>query len=303
MNIYDDEVREIKEAWDPEFFVLWNLGNQCTYKCSYCPDRFHSGSIPFQSTENIQNFLKKLPKSHVMFTGGEATFHYDFEKIVLEKPNHLQISVISNASRPIEFWKRISPNLKSVILTYHTEFAQFNRFLATADLIFNTCKKSGTINLTMIPEKWEQCIKVYENLLKANLRVTPKPLLEDFGIKANKVLTAYTPKQLEWISLKNQVDGFKSMKVLDKNGNLLYNTNQSELLSSHQTNFNDWLCYTNTQRMYIEMDGSIHMATCGQRIKIGTIYDDIHNIPTDPFICKQNFCWCHSDILPRKVKL
>ena len=194
MNIYDEEVREIKEAWDPEFFVLWNLGNQCTYKCSYCPEIFHSGSIPFQSTNDIQNFLKKLPKGHVMFTGGEATFHTDFEKIVLEKPDHLQISVISNASRPIAFWERISPSLKSVILTYHTEFAQFERFLATAELIYNTYKKTGRINLTMIPEKWEQCKEVYEKLLAANLRVIPKPLLEDFGIKATKLSWSFLTK-------------------------------------------------------------------------------------------------------------
>lgn len=303
MNIYDDEVREIKEAWDPEFFVLWNLGNQCTYKCSYCPEIFHSGSIPFQSTTDIQTFLKKLPKGHVMFTGGEATFHTDFEKIVLEKPDHLQISVISNASRPISFWERIGPSLKSVTLTYHTEYAQFERFLATAELIYHTYKKSGRINLTMIPEKWEQCTEVYEKLLAANLRVIPKPLLEDFGIKATKLSTTYTSEQLEWISSKNQVDGFKSMKVLDKNGNVLHNTNQSELLSSKQTNFTDWLCYTNTQTMYVGMEGNIHMATCGQRIKIGTIYDESYTIPTEPFVCKQNFCWCHSDILPRKVKL
>jgi len=303
MNIYANEVREIKEAWDPEFFVLWNLGNQCTYKCSYCPEIFHSGSIPFQSTENIQNFFKKLPKSHVMFTGGEATFHTDFEKIVLEKPDHLEISVISNASRPIAFWERIGPNLKSVTLTYHTEFAQFDRFLATAELLFTTYKKIGRINLTMIPEKWEQCVEVYEKLLTANLQVIPKPLLEDFGIKATKISTAYTSEQLDWISSKNQTEGYKSMKVLDKDGNLLYRTNQSELLSSKQTNFTDWLCYTNTQTMYIGMEGNIHMATCGQRIKIGTIYDESYIIPTEPFVCKQKFCWCHSDILPRKVKL
>jgi organic radical activating enzyme len=303
MNIYDDEVREIKEVWDPAFFVLWNLGNQCTYKCSYCPETFHSGSIPFQSTENIQNFLKKLPKSHVMFTGGEATFHTDFEKIVLEKPEHLQLSVISNASRPIAFWERIGPKLKSVILTYHTEFAQFERFLATAELVYNTYNRPGQINLTMIPEKWDQCVNTYKKLLEAKLCVIPKPLLEDFGLEATKVSTKYTQEQLEWITSNNKIKTYKNIQILDKNSNVLYKTNPSELLSSMQTNFNNWLCYTNTQTMYIGMRGEIYMATCGQRIHIGSIHDDSYIIPTEPFVCKQNFCWCHSDILPRKVKL
>jgi len=303
MNIYADEVSEIKELWGPEFFVLWNLGNQCTYKCSYCPEIFHSGSIPFQSTESIQTFLKRLPTAHVMFTGGEATFHTDFEKIVLEKPEHLQISVISNASRPIAFWERIGQKLKSVTLTYHTEFAQFDRFLSTAELIYNTYKLNGRINLTMIPEKWDQCTEVYEKLLAANLRVIPKPLLEDFGLKATKLSLAYTPEQLGWISSKNKSDSVKNIQVLDKQGNIMYKTSPSELLSSKQTDFSGWTCYSNTQAMYIGMHGDIYMATCGQRIKIGTIYNESYTIPTDPFLCEQKFCWCHSDILPRKVKV
>lgn len=303
INIYDAEVKELQETWAPEFFVLWNLGNQCTYKCSYCPEKFHSGSEPFHSIESVQKFFSELPKSHVMFTGGEATFHNDFEKIVLEKPDHIDISVISNASRPIAFWERISHKLKTVILTYHSEYAQYDRFLATAELIYKTNKRTGRINLTMIPEKWDQCVEVYEKLTAAKLTVIPKPLLEDFGVTATKTLETYTPEQLEWISMKNSSGGFKSMKLLDKNGKLLGHTNQTELLSLKQTNFNNWLCYTNTRSMYVLPNGNVFMATCGQRIKLGTIYNGISKIPTEPFVCKQNFCWCVSDIGPRKIKL
>ena len=302
MNIYDDEVREIREVWKPELFVLWTLGNQCTYKCSYCPENLHSGTIPFLTKEVIQRLLNKLPKAHVMFTGGEATFHSDFEELVLEKPDHIDISVISNASRPIAFWERIGSKLKSVTLTYHTEFAQFDRFAATADLIYNKFGKPGKINLTMIPEKWDQCVEVYEKLVSANLRVTPKPLLEDWGRHATQVLPSYSNEQITWISEKTKF-GFKSIKVLNKDGNVLYRTNQSELLSLKQTNFKDWLCYTNTQAMYIGLDRNIYMASCGQRIKIGSVNDEVFTIPTEPFICKQNFCWCHSDMSPRKIKL
>jgi len=303
MNIYADNVSEIKELWDPEFFVLWSLGNQCTYKCSYCPKKFHSGSIPFQSTESIQNFLKKLPKAHVQFTGGEATYHSDFEKIVLEKPDHIVMSVISNASRPIGFWERIVPNLRAVILTYHAEFAQYDRFVATAELIYHTHKRNGRINLTMNPNKWDECVSVYEKLLAAKFRIVPKPLLEDFGVTANKLLDAYTPEQLEWISSKNKTTGDKSIQVLDKDGNVLHKTNPAELISSKQTNFTDWLCYSNTRAMYIGMKGDINMATCRQQVKLGTIYDENITIPTEPFVCKQKFCWCYADIIPRKVKL
>jgi len=304
MNIYDDEVSEIKELWGPEFYVLWNLGNKCTYKCSYCPEHFHSGSVPFHSTEVIQNFFKKLPKAHIVFTGGEATFHDDFEKIVLEKPDHLDISVISNASRPIGFWERIGAKLRLVVLTYHMEYAHYDRFLATADLIYNTYKRNGRINLTMIPEKWEQCVEVYEKLVEAKLRVIPKPLIENFGMNSSRVSTAYTPEQLEWISTKNRHEGHKNILVLDKDGKELYKTNPSELLSSNQANFKNWLCHANMQSMYILTNGDVYMSTCKQRVNIGSIHTDSPlAIPTEPFVCKQNFCWCHTDLTTKKVKL
>ena len=55
-------------------------------------------------------------------------------------------------------------------------------------------------------------------------------------------------------------------------------------------------------RMYVDMDGSIFDTVCKQRTQTGSIYTG-YTLPTEPMICKQNFCWCHSDINAKKIKI
>lgn len=301
LNLQDELVTQIRELHTNEYFVLWLLGNQCTYSCSYCPEHFHSGTIKYQPTELVQRILSELPKAHVMFTGGEATFHPDFEKIVLEKPEHIDISVISNASRPIGFWERITPHLKLVILTFHAEFAKIDRFLETCELIYNHHKKPGRVNLTMIPEKWDECIAAFNILTTAGIRVTAKPLVENFGFQADKVFSTYTPEHLQWITDANKGISFKNIAVVGSDNNILYKTNPSELISANQTNFYGWECYTSTQTLYIDGDGTVFDTACKQRRNKGNIYTQ-YDLTTSSMTCRQNFCWCHADILPKKVK-
>lgn len=301
INIFDPDVYEIKELNDNSLFVFWLLGNQCTYACSYCPSLFHDGSMKYQPLEIVQKTLRELPKAHVMFSGGEATFHPHFEQIVLEKPNHIMLSVLSNASRPIAFWERIVSKLHMVILTYHAEFAKLDRFLETAKLVYSENKNKGRVNLTMIPERWEECVRVYYTLKENNIPVSPKPLVENFGFNASNTIKSYTVNQLAWISKENNESSYKNIGFYDKKGNLLHKTDPAEMISAKQTNFNGWTCYTNTKVLYIDFNGNVADTACQQRKIIGSIYTKYY-ISEEPMLCKQNFCWCHADIAPKKIK-
>jgi hypothetical protein len=278
-------------------FVLWLLGNQCTYKCSYCPDMFHDGTFPYQSYDNVLKTYALLPKSHVMFSGGEPTFHPDFEKIVKAKPDHVQVSVISNASRPIAFWERTLPDLHRVILTFHSEFARLERFIDTALLCGSKLQR---VNLTMLPSKWNECIKAYETFQNRGISVAPKPLVKDFGARSMSLIDNYTSAQKEWINA-NQEKTNKYIGLYNKGGELIRATNPSSMLSADETNFNGWSCYTPTKFLNIDFGGDIYDTSCMQRNKIGSVSDGFQ-MTTQPVICKQNFCWCHSDIEPLKIK-
>lgn len=94
---------------------------------------------------------------------------------------------------------------------------------------------------------------------------------------------------------------FNNIGLYDKNGNLLTKTNQSELIVNKQTNFNGWTCYTPKFYLYINWDGNVYDTACKQRKHVGNIYDDF-TVSTEPITCKQNFCWCFSDIRTTKIK-
>jgi MoaA/NifB/PqqE/SkfB family radical SAM enzyme len=305
INLNDSNIAYVMSDNRPRFYVYWSLGNTCTYHCSYCPSRFHDGSVKYQPLEMIQRAMIKLSQlptdTHIKFTGGEATFHPDFERIVTEAPANVKVSVISNASRPLPFWERIVSKLFTVTLTYHAEFAELERFLNTARLIYIDNKKSGQINLTMIPEKWDECVTVYNSFIENKLPVSVKPLLENFGAGSERMLSTYTEEHIAWIQDKTKKTSYKPIGIYNKDGIKQASTSPSELLALKQTNFNGWTCYNPTKFLDIDWNGNVFDSACAQRRKVGNVYTDF-TIHTEPVLCVTKFCWCHSDIETMKVK-
>lgn len=295
-----------------DFYVYWMLGDKCTYSCSYCSPSLHSGSYSFHPLETVLKTYAKIPKpATIMFSGGEPTYHPDFEEIVRQKPPDLKIGVITNLSRPLAFWERVSNFISVPVLTYHIEFANLERFITSAKHIFENCDRNHNqtefirINLPMSIRQWNDCQKVYYRLKDENLPVVPKPLIE-LGKKITsfeqKVNIGYSSEQLNWINNENlESDNFKPISVYNKEKKLLYNTNGNELLSNNQTNFQNWLCYAPVEGINIRFNGDVRTMICKQGETIGNIFSDF-KIPTDPVICNLNLCWCQSDIPRTKIK-
>jgi MoaA/NifB/PqqE/SkfB family radical SAM enzyme len=238
-----------------------------------------------------------------MFTGGEPTYHPDFEDIVLNKPDHIKLALISNGSRPYSFWERIGGQISYLILTFHPEFAKIDRFVDVARLMMVDKKCEGRINLIMHPEHWDYCIEAYNKLMEAGVTVSAKPLMDSFGDgNKAKVSSTYTQDELDWIAERNKEDGDKFIEYLDKDRNVLYETNAAEMLARGDTNFKGWECHATTQTLTISPDGRAFSMTCGQGFLVGGIYTGF-KLPTESVICRQNSCWCHYDIAATKNRV
>ena len=48
--------------------ISWDLGNPCTYACSYCPAENHDGSIPWPTLEHAMNVVKTITDHYKMKT-------------------------------------------------------------------------------------------------------------------------------------------------------------------------------------------------------------------------------------------
>lgn len=296
-NIYKSEALGLPGG----MLVIWSLGNFCPYKCTYCNPYFNDGRDPYHSLEHINLTLAKIPNnSKVIFSGGEPTYHPDFEEILDNKPDTFSYGVISNGARPKSFWERVYKRMNPIILTFHSEFATLDRFVETALV----CKPSmHRINLTMIPWMWDESVIAYETFIKAGLPVSPKPLVKDFGYTSSSLLSEYTPDQVAWIRDKNgESGGLNYVKLYDSSGKLIKHTNPSAMLSSGETNFRGWECHTPTKTLYITTEGGIYDTSCKQRRLLGTVSTGFE-LPTAPVICQQDFCWSHSDIEPLKIRV
>src|SRR5947207_9732272 len=117
--------------------INWTLGNKCNYFCSYCPAELHSGSSGWPQFEPLLSFCDRLIAHYrevrralrFQFTGGEPTLYRHFPDLVKHlKHEGCEVSLISNGSRRLNWWKEVCPSLDGVVLTHHIEFADFSRF-------------------------------------------------------------------------------------------------------------------------------------------------------------------------------
>lgn len=304
IKINDSRVKYIQPVGPVVKRVYWNLGNICPYTCSYCPASYNSGTVPFHDIDLILKTMHNLDECVITFGGGEPTYHPDFERIINEKPKHIKVGVSSNLARPYDFWTRVVDKLTIVMATFHIEFAKLDRFIQVAELIYLKYKKHGQITLVMVPEKWDECIAAYNELLAHNLPVSAKPILNTIdSTEADSitVIDSYTESQLNWMTTHNEEDSKKFMGVYSDNDELIEQVSIWGLLSAKQS-FAGWLCYTPMQYLCITKYQEVYDQSCNQRTKLGTLTEGF-TIPTSPVICRQSACWCTSDIVQKKEKI
>lgn len=299
-NIRDEAVHSIEGINNDHLSVSWMLGNFCVYKCSYCPSMLHDGSYPYHPIESVLGMLEKLPdKTVVTFLGGEPTYHPDFERILLEKPDHVKIDMVSNGAKPLEFWKKISPLMGSMTFTFHPEFANADRFIENAQEV-SKYLKDFRVFMIMHPDKWDYCVEAYTKLKTCSFPIIPKPVLKDFTSDAS-MDPRYTESQLAWLTEKSG-SNFKSITIYDKDRNVLLKTNPSHLLSSGQTDFSGFKCFSPQQHITIRLNQDIYDAMCQQGKIIGDINSKEFVLPSEPKLCTQTFCKCQADLCVKKIR-
>jgi MoaA/NifB/PqqE/SkfB family radical SAM enzyme len=300
INIINSEVYEVQGPRPNTVTVTWTIGNSCVYKCSYCPKALHDGSNPYHNIDLVLAMFNKLPKDTiVLLMGGEPTYHPDFERIMLEKPDHIRIDMLTNGAKPLAFWQKLSNKFSKLTFTFHPEFANVERFTENALEASKHVEKFKTF-LMMVPSRWDYCVEVYGKLIASGLEVSPKVVLENFG---SRVDPNYTESQLQWIAdtSKNNKSG-SFITLYDKDRNVLGKTNAIELLSLGQTNFTGFKCHAPMEHIVINPDKKIFNSRCLQKSQYSNLDSTDFKLPTEPMMCRTSFCKCLVDIITTKLK-
>lgn len=294
--------------------VDWTLGNACSYACSYCPGELHDGSVAWQSAAQVMAFFTQLRRHYadqrgrtvwLQFTGGEPTMHPQIIRLLQAASEQgFQVSLISNASRTLRFWEKITPCLDGVILTYHNEFADLDHFRAVGRIL--EARMPVHINVTMHPDRFDRTRDEALSLRAALPRatITLKPLRIGFG----SALYDYTPEQEAVLEqgLRSAVPhGGRTprgvMSVLRPSGTRQV-LRANELVMRGENRWKGFRCNAGLESLRVKADGVVTRAVCSVGGDLGRLGEDVA-LPSAPVLCSKEVCGCVADILISKAAM
>ncbi|MGR5287917.1 radical SAM protein [Vibrio maritimus] len=299
--------------------INWALMNQCNYECSYCHPDLNSGNIKALEYDVLIGFVDRVfryceslgKKPYFELGGGEVTLLRSFGDLIWYIHNRGGlVSIISNASKPLNWWKKNVDALHGVYLSYHSEYVDDAKFLQVAKLLSEAQTTNLTVNIMMKPESFAQCKDFAEELKKqVHCEISMQPLYHGFGHGGLTKRYDYTDEQ---DAIMKAFRGHKVSKhipkprglvaVTDREGNI-DERSSFDLLVEEQVNFVGWSCNAGVENIVITFKGDIYRAWCMQDGPIGTVFDEHFMFPTKPTICKTKICQCGADICSTKIDL
>lgn len=136
--------------------VTWDFGNVCNYSCRYCLPEAHLGSAKILSDEQAWEFTETIHKHflssgkhlYLNLAGGEPTLNPNLgivAKSIRQDPEG-RISLCSNGSRKLNWWKSNRNWYDYVVLTYHVAQAKMEEFLKVAQFLAD----EGVLNINIV---------------------------------------------------------------------------------------------------------------------------------------------------------
>ena len=290
----------------------WCLGTTCNYSCSYCPDSLHDGRHSFPSIATATRFAGALldhcaaldRRVTFQFTGGEPTLYPGLLPLARTvKERGAAMVVISNASRPLDWWRGAVTVLDAAILTYHVEFATA-RFADVLDLLSSRIRTH--VNVTMWPERFDDCLAAAESLARAcpSATFTLKPLLVGFGDQ----VYPYNEAQKNILcsrrlGSRNAISphGRGQMLLVGPDPERAERVRPGELIVSGRNRWAGWQCHAGLELLSITPSGDVYRSLCREGGRLATIHDETFCWPEVPIICGKARCHCVTDILTTKA--
>ena len=232
-NAIDQKFENIKDITAVKFVhmvpkqILWDIGRQCNYNCSYCWPDVHNTTDPHKTLATliktadyaINNWSNGNP-IRWYFGGGEPTLNPDFEPFIqyLNSKNQWTM-LVSNGSQGSKYWEKNCDNYNILIFSAHFEFMKKELFIKNVSTIVQSLSL-GTKNLTqfivklmakpgMIDQAIELANEINEIILQYNL---PRHLLSiemvplrGLGAESGNLKTEYTEIELTQILQFNQL--------------------------------------------------------------------------------------------------
>ena len=307
--------------------VDWRMGSSWNYSWSYCPTNLHDGKHQWPAEDQWLKILDamyghfKRPIQYVL-SGGEPTVMPNFGqffKAIKEHNSENLISIITNGSRTLRWWKRYGDLIDEVNLSVHIESCDPKHLLDVAQTFYKPGVNELNVLIALLPELWNKSIACAKLLASHSngYQVTLKRLRIDFGAESYPY-TEHQEHILQNYSVFNTYDS-TWCKARDKPKHIAvphiikYSNGEEEILQANR-NINQkrnvltgMKCYIGIDKIFINQFKEITAGSwCPQSFdlsaeKIGRIDQlDKINWPTEPYICEQPRCMNATDMRTRK---
>ena len=233
-NTSQNSVNDIKNPVAVEmnfqipYQILWDIGRQCNYDCSYCWTSVHNRTDDHKDynliIQTIDTLISKWANNRTIrwnFGGGEPTLHPKFLDILAYLKNKNQWTMVTtNGTRDHKYWAKIVNHLNSINLSAHFDGLHTDkdedRFIRNIETICNHFDSHNDdhwleIKIMAPPQYLEKALKLKEKInmlnvldkvgangkIKGCMSLVPVRSIDDSGI-----LVEYTEEQLK--IFKNQ---------------------------------------------------------------------------------------------------
>lgn len=330
VNLQDEKILEIR----------WAPNNVCNFRCRYCFPGSNAGDHKSPSDLSlvianfkhlIEQYKTKLGKNkiHLKINGGEPTLWKDLAEFIQEikKDNDVYVSIITNGSRTLRWWKENGHLLDNIHLSHHVGQADIDHTIAVADTLYELGRRV-TVKVLMDPISWYESANAVEYLKAqskhkwfivvgeviepeqsqiANIRV-----INNNDIKYNEIQKSY----LKWgIKRFASLKWFWKNRKLFFNGDMRYHESKATLnngstvkatmytyINKNWHSFKGWECNIGIESIFINWDGRIE-GSCGEALYGVDYYHNIldqdfvekFNPDFVPVVCSKYNCTCCSE--------
>lgn len=207
--------------------ILWDIGRQCNYNCSYCWPDVHNTTDPHKTLETLINTANYAIENwsdgnpiRWYFGGGEPTLNPNFEPFIEYLRSKKQWTMlVSNGSQGPKYWEKNCDNYNILIFSAHFEFMKKELFMKNIAIIAQSLSL-GTKNLTQFiiklmakPGILDQAVALADEIisLKEQYKVPPHLLsiemvpLRGLGEESGNLRSEYTEKELNQIIFFNKL--------------------------------------------------------------------------------------------------
>jgi sulfatase maturation enzyme AslB (radical SAM superfamily) len=326
---------EIKNNKPKLLKLMYDLGNTCNYKCWYCFPGSNTGTDPFPDVEVVKYNLVRIldyyyengiNEIQLNFLGGEPTLWADLGTLIEyvsnnvkrdPKKHQLRITMQTNGSRTLRWWKEYGQYFDHVSVSVHHERVDVDHVCKVADILIEK-KVSFLATVLMDHSAWDKCRSLVDRLIeyKTKFIVLAKPIHVNGEVN-------YTEEQREYLNVarKKNPSLYQIWEHLDKWSKLpkytaIFDDGTKEnvrtdhyFIMNMLNRFKGWECTLSINWLQIMRDGNL-TGTCRQKLFGLDYYYNINdpdfinkfNPTLQPVICEQTMCTCAGEaVLTKKA--